>query len=201
MTSTHLKPRSVPRPISATPTYEVPAREVEGTLLFHSQADTTLRSGLGTSQESCGFLRAASVRYTTMKAGSSARRHVKRSQEAWMRLEVRVQSDTRDLRSLQGWLRSDPDVRRTVATDMQGSTPRPGEMGSTLDVLQLVTGNGWSAASFIVAVAAWRQTRPQRPPVEIHHGDTVIVLTDSTPEEIARVTRALGAATDEEPDT
>ncbi|WP_318654381.1 effector-associated constant component EACC1 [Streptomyces sp. WA6-1-16] len=118
-----------------------------------------------------------------------------------MQLEVWVESDARELRSLQGWLRSDPDVRRTAVSDVRGSGPRPGEMGSALDVLQLVTGNGWSAASFVLALVAWRQTRPQQPRVEIHRGDTVIVLTDCSPDEIERATRALDAAGDEERDT
>ncbi|MFD9776076.1 hypothetical protein ACFWXD_03175 [[Kitasatospora] papulosa] len=120
------------------------------------------------------------------------------SQEAWVRVEVRVQPDARELRSLHGWLRSDPDVRRTAVTEVQGSAPRPGEMGTALDVLELVTGNGWSAASFVLALVAWRQTRPQRPRVEIRHGDTVITLTDCSPEEIERATTALNHAADEE---
>ncbi|MFD7232149.1 hypothetical protein [Streptomyces sp. NPDC059881] len=96
-----------------------------------------------------------------------------------------------ELRSLQGWLRSDPDMRRSSAAEMRGGVPRPGEMGTALDVLQLVTGNGWSAASFVLALVAWRQTRPQRPRVEIRRGDTVIVLTDCSAGEIERATRAL----------
>lgn len=70
-------------------------------------------------------------------------------------------------------------------------------MGTGLDVLQLVTGNGWSAASFVVAVVAvvaWRQSRPQRPRVEIRRGETVVVLTDCSQEEIERAVRALDAA-------
>ncbi|MFF5932075.1 hypothetical protein [Streptomyces sp. NPDC012508] len=114
-----------------------------------------------------------------------------------MRLEVRVESGAGELRSLQGWLRSDPDVRRTAVTDIRGNTPRPGEMGAALDVLQLVTGNGWSAASFVLALVAWRQSRPQRSRVEIHRGDTVMILTDCSPEEIERVTRALEAEANE----
>ncbi|WP_329170939.1 hypothetical protein OG939_36000 [Streptomyces sp. NBC_01685] len=109
-----------------------------------------------------------------------------------------MQSDARELRSLHGWLRSDPDVRRTAVTDVRGSAPQPGEMGTALDVLELVTGNGWSAASFVLALVAWRQTRPQRPRVEIRHGDTVIILTDCSPEEIERATSALNNAADEE---
>ncbi|MGV9619036.1 effector-associated constant component EACC1 [Streptomyces tendae] len=105
--------------------------------------------------------------------------------------EVRVDSSAGELRSLQGWLRADPETRRSVTAQVRGVVPGPGEMGTALDVLQLVTGNGWSAASFVLAVAAWRQTRPQRPRVEIRRGDTVIVLTDCSEQEIRQATRAL----------
>ncbi|MGW7199656.1 effector-associated constant component EACC1 [Streptomyces chryseus] len=115
-----------------------------------------------------------------------------------MQLEVRLEPGAGELRSLQGWLRSDPDVRKFAVAEVRGSTPRPGEMGTALDVLQLVTGNGWSAASFVLALVTWRQTRPQRPQVEIRHGDTVIVLTNCSPEDIERVTRALEAVADED---
>ncbi|WP_443048884.1 effector-associated constant component EACC1 [Streptomyces sp. NBC_00328] len=111
-----------------------------------------------------------------------------------VRLEVRVESAERELRSLQSWLRSDPEARRSAVVELHGSVPRPGEMGTALDVLELVTGNGWSAASFVMAVVAWRRTQPQRPRVEIRRAGTVIVLTDCSEEEIERATRALEAA-------
>ncbi|MEU3734854.1 hypothetical protein AB0E81_36490 [Streptomyces sp. NPDC033538] len=103
-----------------------------------------------------------------------------------------------ELRSLQGWLRADPVVRRSTVVEVGGSVPEPAEMGTGLDVLGLVTGNGWSAASFVLAVVAWRQSRPQRPRVEIRRGDTVIVLTDCSQEEIERAMRALAAADGDE---
>lgn len=96
-----------------------------------------------------------------------------------------------ELRSLQGWLRADPVVRRSVVVGVRAAAPGPGEMGTVIDVLELVTGNGWSAASFVLAVAAWRQSRPQRPRVEIRRGQTVIVLAEGSEEEIERAVRAL----------
>ncbi|MFJ9742557.1 hypothetical protein [Streptomyces sp. NPDC101166] len=105
-----------------------------------------------------------------------------------------------ELRSLQNWLRADPVVRRSTVVEVRGNVPEPGEMGTGLDVLGLVTENGWSAASFVLAVAAWRQSRPQRPRVEIRRGDTVIVLSDCSQEEIERATRALASADGEEGD-
>ncbi|MEU3855286.1 hypothetical protein [Streptomyces sp. NPDC029554] len=104
------------------------------------------------------------------------------------------------LRSLQGWLRADPVVGRSAVVEVGGGVPGPGEMGTGLDVLQLVTGNGWSAASFVLAVVAWRQSRPQRPRVEIRRGDTVVVLTDCSEEEIERAVRALEAGDADEGD-
>ncbi|MFI5737380.1 hypothetical protein ACIA9I_03295 [Streptomyces anulatus] len=117
--------------------------------------------------------------------------------EDQVQLEVQVAS-VGELRSLQSWLRSDPDVRRSAAVDVRGSVPRPGEMGTTLDMLQLVTENGWSAASFVLALVAWRRTRPQPSRVEIRRGNSVIVLTEGSDEEIERVIRALDADRDED---
>ncbi|GAB3007012.1 hypothetical protein GCM10023080_085970 [Streptomyces pseudoechinosporeus] len=115
-----------------------------------------------------------------------------------MRLEVRVGSAAGELRSLRGWLRADPEVGRSAVVGVEAGVPGPGEMGTGLDVLQLVTGNGWSAASFVLAVVAWRQSRPQRPRVEIRRGETVVVLTDCSQEEIERAVRALDAASGDE---
>ncbi|MFF0142998.1 hypothetical protein ACFYRN_42100 [Streptomyces sp. NPDC005227] len=105
-----------------------------------------------------------------------------------------MESVERELRSLQNWLRSNPDVRRSAVVELHGGVPRPGEMGTAFDVLEPVTGNGWSAASFVMAVVAWRQSRPQRPRVEIRRAGTVIVLTDCSEQETERATRVLEAA-------
>ncbi|MFD4510973.1 hypothetical protein [Streptomyces sp. NPDC058457] len=61
-----------------------------------------------------------------------------------------------------------------------GGVPGPGGMGTVVDVLELVTGNGWGAASFVLAVAVWRQSRPQRAWVGIRRGGTVIVLVEGS---------------------
>lgn len=52
----------------------------------------------------------------TIVIGSRQRGRLCRSEEIWMRLEVRLESGARELRSLQGWLRSDPD---------SSASPRP----------------------------------------------------------------------------
>ncbi|MFG2644543.1 hypothetical protein ACGFYP_26650 [Streptomyces sp. NPDC048370] len=119
-----------------------------------------------------------------------------------MRVDVRVSAEDDELRSLHQWLRTDADIRRSSSLSLQEQRPAPGQMGGLLDVIQLVTDNGWSAASFVVALAAWKRTRPQDPRIEIRRGDTVIVLTQCSEDEINRAIQALeGPAADEAPET
>lgn len=118
-----------------------------------------------------------------------------------MRVDVRVAAEADELRSLHNWLQADREIRRSSSLTLREQPPESGQMGSLVDVIQLVTDNGWSAASFVVALATWKQTRPQNPPVEIRRGNTVIVLTQSSDDEISRIVRALEApATDEAPE-
>lgn len=118
-----------------------------------------------------------------------------------MRVDVRVAAEADELRSLHNWLRADTDIRRSSWLTLQEQPPEPGQMGGLVDVIQLVTDNGWSAASFVVALAAWKRTRPQDPRIEIRRGETVIVLTQCSDGEIDRAVRALEApAPDDAPD-
>lgn len=103
-----------------------------------------------------------------------------------------------DLRSLYDWLLHDPQVRRSARLSFNSPPLRPGEMGTLIDCLQLVTGNIWSALSFVTAVAAWRRTRPGDAAVTIRRGATEVTLTGSGTEEIERVVRALEGAEDGE---
>jgi hypothetical protein len=106
-----------------------------------------------------------------------------------------------ELRLLQGWLGQEPAVRRAAELTLRETSAEPGSMGGVLDVLQLVTGNGWSAASFVLSVAAWRQTRPRAPQVTIRRGNTEISISNGTEEELRRVLQVLeGAGGDGEPD-
>jgi hypothetical protein len=96
-----------------------------------------------------------------------------------------------DLRSLHDWLRREPAVRKTARLGLRDAPAASGTMGSTLDVLELVTGNGWSAAAFIMSVVTWRSTRPRRPRVTVRRGDVEITVLEGTDEEIARLVRQL----------
>jgi hypothetical protein len=108
-----------------------------------------------------------------------------------VRIELQVDGTAAEISSLRGWLVADPDVRAGVSLQASEGGAEPGQMGSVVDVMELVTGNGWSAASFVLALAAWRRTRPRSPRLEIRRGDTVIVLTDCSDQEIQQAVRAL----------
>ncbi|WP_345656599.1 effector-associated constant component EACC1 [Streptomyces siamensis] len=120
-----------------------------------------------------------------------------------MRVDVYIDEERSEseLRSLQGWLGQEPAVRRTAALTLREKSAEPGSMGGVLDVLQLVTGNGWSAASFVLSVAAWRQTRPRAPQVTIRRGSTEISISNGTDAELRRVLAVLESVGGEgEPD-
>ncbi|MFF3467608.1 hypothetical protein [Streptomyces sp. NPDC002619] len=113
-----------------------------------------------------------------------------------MRIQVRVdgvRQQEAELRSLQGWLRREPAARGENVS-LGGKAPEPGSMGQLIDVLELVTGNGWSAASFVLSLVAWRQTRPRPARVVIRRGDVEVSLAEGTDEEVRRIVAALEQA-------
>ncbi|MEU0948291.1 hypothetical protein ABZ379_37210 [Streptomyces canus] len=117
-----------------------------------------------------------------------------------MRVEVFIREERAEseLRSLHGWLGQEPTVRRAAAVTLREKAARPGSMGGVLDVLELVTGNGWSAASFVLSLAAWRQTRPRAPQVTIRRGSTEVSIQGGTEAELRRVLAVLEGTSGEE---
>ncbi|MEV7888369.1 effector-associated constant component EACC1 [Streptomyces sp. NPDC002817] len=121
-----------------------------------------------------------------------------------MRLDVYIREERSEseLRSLHGWLGQEPAVRRAAVLTLQEQSAESGSMGGVLDVLELVTGNGWSAASFVLSVAAWRQTRPRAPQVTIRRGSTEISISNGTENELRDVLAVLESTSGEgDPDT
>lgn len=109
-----------------------------------------------------------------------------------VQFQIRMPSSRQEseLRSLLGWLRNE-QATRAARVSLGGQTPTPGSMGQVFDVLELVTGNGWSAASFVLSVLTWRQTRPRPPQVVIRRGDVEISLADGSEEEIRAIVAVL----------
>lgn len=111
-----------------------------------------------------------------------------------MHVDLRMEQGARELRSLHAWLRNDASVRRSSTLEVkEDGVPQPGQMGAALEVIKMVTENGWSAASFVMAVVAWKRTRPQSPPITIDRDGTTttLTLTNCSDEEVQRVIRIL----------
>lgn len=108
-----------------------------------------------------------------------------------MHVDLRMEHGAGELRSLHAWLRSDAIVRRSATVELQDGSFQPGQMGSAVEVIKLVTENGWNAASFVMAVVAWKRTRPQNPQITISREDTTVSLTNCSNEEVEHVIRIL----------
>ncbi|MFC1418162.1 effector-associated constant component EACC1 [Streptacidiphilus cavernicola] len=97
----------------------------------------------------------------------------------------------RELRALADWLRETPSVRRSARISLAEAEPSPGQMGGALEAIQVITGNGWSAAAFVMSVVGWRQTRPSEPQVKVRRGDVEITLTGNSANELQAAIAAL----------
>jgi hypothetical protein len=98
-----------------------------------------------------------------------------------------------DLRSLHDWLRREPSLRQAEVSLKQAPT-RPGSMGGWVEAVQMITDNGWQAASFVLSLMTWRQTRAGSPQVTIRRGDVEVTIPSGNPEEAARIAALLQQA-------
>lgn len=99
-----------------------------------------------------------------------------------------------ELRSLRDSLADDPEVggaAEAPPAEAQICLTGP-SAGTVIDVISLVVGSGFSAASLGLAVANWRAGRTRPPSVTITRPDgTSITLTHHTPEEAVDMARRL----------
>jgi Effector Associated Constant Component 1 len=91
-----------------------------------------------------------------------------------------------DLRSLHDWLRREPSLRQAEVA-LKQAPARAGSMGSWVEAVQMITDNGWQAASFVLSLMTWRQTRADSPQVTIRRGDVEVTVPSGNPEEAARI--------------
>lgn len=112
-----------------------------------------------------------------------------------MPIEIRMsgQDAEDELASLCAWLRDDQDLRGHARISLRGDGPRPEEMGSAFDVIQLVVDGGFQALNFAVTYATWRATRRSHPRVTITYEGTRVSLSDE-PETVDVIVRALNRA-------
>ncbi|QKW06150.1 hypothetical protein HUT18_06775 [Streptomyces sp. NA04227] len=113
-----------------------------------------------------------------------------------MRLELRFPDGElaeEELRSLHMWLLADPAARRHAGPELGTSrAPVPGAQGDLLDVVSLVVGSGFNAATLALSLVAWRGTRPQQPTMTVERPDGMrITVAYSSAEEARRLIESL----------
>ncbi|MBB5775044.1 effector-associated constant component EACC1 [Nonomuraea jabiensis] len=110
-------------------------------------------------------------------------------------MSICIQFDGRgseqELRSLREWLIDDPEMRRHAKIRLGGAPVEDGEMGSALEVIELITNSGFQAITFALAYVSWRSTRPAKPSATIEHNGMKIVLSDGDPETVEKIVRML----------
>jgi hypothetical protein len=112
-----------------------------------------------------------------------------------MNLYVRLaEPDVNAMIELRHWLahehRLPPETREHGADQ-----PGDGQLGTAVDVLQLIVGSAIALGQLVVSIAQWRQSRPDRPRVLVsaQRPDGVTVSIESTdPQVLAEVVRQLG---------
>ncbi|MGW0566171.1 effector-associated constant component EACC1 [Streptomyces tauricus] len=99
-----------------------------------------------------------------------------------------------ELRSLHSWLQSDRHTRHLAAPQLGEVDPAvPGAQGSVIDVLSLVLGSAFNAASLALSLISWRATRPQQPILTVRRTDgTTIEINTGSPEEARVLLERLG---------
>ncbi|MEU4148643.1 effector-associated constant component EACC1 [Streptomyces parvulus] len=127
---------------------------------------------------------------------------VRKEDSVRLRLSVGPVTTTEaELRSLHAWLLADSQARRCADVRWDAAAQAPvGGMGPLLDVVSLVIGSGFSAASLAVSIVQWRSTRGAgAPSVTVEQPDgRRVTINDMPADEAERLLRSLFGARPEE---
>lgn len=106
--------------------------------------------------------------------------------------------DVDEMLSLRDWLADEPAIRRAGA--LRWAPPSdPAAMGDGLDAITLGVTAALSVAQLVVAVGAWRGSRPRRDiTVVIEHRDVRVTLQGSDEAQLDRAIKLLADGADPE---
>ncbi|GAU66016.1 Syd protein [Streptomyces sp. NBRC 110611] len=94
--------------------------------------------------------------------------------------------------SLYRWLVADPELRGRAEVSAGAAPTGQGEMGGALEVVNVVFGDVIALGNLLVAVAAWRGSRPRPPQVRIERDGVSITVQDGSPETVERILKVWG---------
>lgn len=101
-----------------------------------------------------------------------------------------------ELQSFYSWLKGDEDIRQHARVSLQWSPPQEGEMGSALEIIELIISNGFETANLMFAYLAWRHTRREKPKVTFKRGNIEITIASDDEKIIKEVIQSLDEDTE-----
>lgn len=112
-----------------------------------------------------------------------------------MHIRVHIpEDDGAEARALYQWLAGEPSIRTGGQLATEQSDPGDGQMtGGVLEAISLVVGSGVSLAQLLVAIAAWRATRPRPYRVTVELPDRTIAIETADPDEALEIAQRLEA--------
>jgi hypothetical protein len=109
-----------------------------------------------------------------------------------IKVSIRIDGeDDQAAGSLYRWLTLDPQVRRDTMVSIVSAPPGAGEMGGSLEAIDVLIGNGLAIGSLLLAISSWRTSRPRPPTIRIERDGVSITIEDASPETVRRIVDAL----------
>ncbi|MEV1070090.1 hypothetical protein [Streptomyces sp. NPDC050263] len=115
-----------------------------------------------------------------------------------IRIETTAEDDHGTVPDLYRWLRQDSDVRRHSVLELVPREQSVTTMG-TVEIIDMVLGQGLTALNLALSYAAWRTARPAAPPITISVGGGSITVHDASEDTIRRIVEALASASAGDP--
>ncbi|MEV6671398.1 hypothetical protein [Streptomyces sp. NPDC051162] len=111
-----------------------------------------------------------------------------------IRINATTDDERRAVADLYEWLRQDPEVRRGATVERVRPWRSGGAMG-TVEIINVIVSQGFTALNLALSYASWRTARPAAPPIVINVAGRSIVAQDSSDETVRRLVEALEQAT------
>ncbi|NUT40860.1 MAG: hypothetical protein HOV86_12810 [Thermoactinospora sp.] len=108
-------------------------------------------------------------------------------------MNIRIMlSDTTELTTLAAWLRDDAEVRSRARVRLEGTQPRPGEMGSGFEAVSLILDHGFDLANLAIALAAWRRACRSSSDVTVERDGVTITVRNVELDDLDEIVAKLG---------
>ncbi|MFE1173342.1 hypothetical protein [Streptomyces sp. NPDC058773] len=89
--------------------------------------------------------------------------------------------------SLCRWLITDPELRGLAEVSIAPVHPGQGHRRGALELVNVALGNAIALSNILVAVAAWRESRPHEAQVRLESNGVIVTLQGTSPEVVDQI--------------